>query len=233
MNNSIAKILLVDDEKDIVELLSYNITQAGFEAIKAYDGQEALEKLTLESDLILLDVMMPRLNGYEVCSKVRSMEKYKNVPIIFLTAKSDESDEIWGLNLGANDFIQKPISINKIIARIKSSLRIGSKEFEESKKSKDMVIGPLLISKERHLVLLNDKPIDLARKEFEILLFLASNPGKVFSRDRILNVVWGQDAYVVVRTIDVHVLNLRKKLGDNASLLETIKGVGYRFKDII
>lgn len=232
MNNSIAKILVVDDEKDIVELLSYNITQAGFEVIKAYDGQEALEKLSLEPDLILLDVMMPRLNGYEVCSKVRSMEKYKNVPIIFLTARSDESDEIWGLNLGANDFIQKPISINKIIARIKSSLRFGSKEFEESKKSKNMIIGPLLISKERHLVLLNDKPIDLARKEFEILLFLASNPGKVFSRDRILNIVWGQNAYVVVRTIDVHMLNLRKKLGEYAGLLETIKGVGYRFKDL-
>ncbi len=231
MDNSIAKILVVDDEKDIVELLKYNLTRSGFKVITAYDGQEAMEKLSHEPDLIILDVMMPKLNGFDVCRRIRSMEEYKNVPIIFLTAKSSESDEIHGLNLGTNDFIQKPISINKIIARIKSNLHFSERTLGLSNISKDIIIGPLLISKERYLVLLNDERIDLARKEFEILYFLASKPGKVFNRDRILNNVWGEDAYVVERTVDVHLLNIRKKLGEYSMLIETIKGVGYRFKD--
>jgi two-component system alkaline phosphatase synthesis response regulator PhoP len=232
MDNSVAKILVVDDEKDIVELLKYNLTRSGFKVITAYDGQEAMEKLSHEPDLIILDVMMPKLNGFDVCRRIKSMEEYKNVPIIFLTAKSSESDEIRGLNLGANDFIQKPISINKIMARIKSNLHFSERSTGLSNISKDIIIGPLLISKERYLVLLNDERIDLARKEFEILYFLASNPGKVFNRDRILNNVWGEDAYVVERTVDVHLLNIRKKLGEYSMLIETIKGVGYRFKDL-
>lgn len=232
MDNSVAKILVVDDEKDIVELLKYNLTRSGFKVITAYDGQEAMEKLSREPDLILLDVMMPKLNGFDVCRRIRSMEEYKNVPIIFLTARSAESDEIHGLNLGANDFIQKPISINKIMARIKSNLRLSERSHGQSNINKDIVIGPLIISKERYLVLLNDERIDLARKEFEILYFLASKPGKVFKRDRILNNVWGEDAYGGERTVDVHLLNIRKKLGEYSMLIETIKGVGYRFKDL-
>lgn len=231
MDNSIAKILVVDDEKDIVELLRYNLAKAGFKVITAYDGLEAMEKLSHEPDLIILDVMMPKLNGFDVCRRIKSMEEYKNVPIIFLTVKSAESDEIHGLDLGANDFIQKPISINKIIARIKSNLRLGEQSIGQSTINKDIAIGPLVISKERHLVLLFDRQIHLARKEFEILHLLASNQGKVFKRDRILNNIWGEDVYVIERTVDVHLLNIRKKLGEYSMLIETIKGVGYRFKD--
>lgn len=232
MDNSVAKILVVDDEKDIVELLKYNLTRSGFKVITAYDGQEAMEKLSREPDLIILDVMMPKLNGFDVCRRIKSMDEYKNVPIIFLTASSAESDEIHGLNLGADDFIQKPISINKIIARIKSNLRLSEQSIGQSTISKDIAIGQLVISKERHLVLLADRQIHLARKEFEILHLLASNPGKVFKRDRILNNVWGEDVFVVERTVDVHLLNIRKKFGEYAGLIETIKGVGYRFKDL-
>ncbi len=232
MDNSVAKILVVDDEKDIVELLKYNLTRSGFKVITAYDGQEAMEKLSHEPDLIILDVMMPKLNGFDVCRRIRSMEEYKNVPIIFLTARSSESDEIHGLDLGADDFIQKPISINKIMARIKSNLRLSEQSIGQSTINKDIAIGQLVISKDRHLVLLADRQIHLARKEFEILHLLASNPGKVFKRDRILNNVWGEDVFVVERTVDVHLLNIRKKFGEYAGLIETIKGVGYRFKDL-
>lgn len=232
MDNSIAKILVVDDEKDLVDILKYNLTRAGYSVIVAYDGQEAMEKLSREPDLIILDIMMHKLNGFDVCRRIRRMESYNRIPIIFLTASSDESDEIHGLNIGANDFIQKPISINKLMARIKSNLHFSERSLGLSNNSKDIIIGPLLISKERYLVLLDDEHIDLARKEFEILYFLASNPGKVFNRDKILNNIWGEDAYVVERTVDVHLLNIRKKLGGYSMLLETIKGVGYRFKDL-
>jgi two-component system, OmpR family, alkaline phosphatase synthesis response regulator PhoP len=226
-----SKILVVDDEKDIVELLKYNLAHSGFDVITAFNGFEAIEKLSNYPDLILLDVMMPGLDGFEVCKKIRNKEEYKSIPIIFLTAKSSEQDEVIGLNLGANDYIQKPISINKIIARINSNLRINTKQQNLLKYNDDISIGPLILSKERYLVTLDSKQIDLARKEFEILHFLASNPGKVFKRERILSNVWGDDVCVVERTVDVHLLNIRKKFGEYAGLIETIKGVGYRLKD--
>ncbi len=224
------KILLVDDEKDIVEFLQYNLIQEGFKVITAFNGKEALEKISQKPDLIILDVMMPKMDGYEVCSKIRGMEDFKNTPIIFLTAKASEQDEVLGLNIGADDFIQKPISPKKLVARVKSNLRKLETSLTEINKSAEVKAGPLTINKEKYTVSLAGKQIVFPKKEFEILAYLASNPGKVFHRDRILGDVWGSEIFVVERTIDVHVRKIREKLGDYADLIETIKGVGYRFK---
>ena len=225
------KILLADDEKDIVEFLQYNLEEEGFNVITAYDGKEALEKLSQKPDLILLDVMMPKMDGYEVCAKIRAMNDFKNVPIIFLTAKVAEIDEVHGLNIGANDFIKKPISPKTLIARLKANLRKKESEIVEPE-IKNISIGPLEINREKYTVTLNGKSIVLPKKEFEILSFLSSNPGKVFPREKILRDVWGDDIFVVERTIDVHVRKIREKLGKYSDLIETIKGVGYRFKDV-
>ena len=226
------KILLVDDEKDIVEFLSYNLAQEGFKVITAYDGKEALDKLPQKPDLIILDVMMPKMDGYETCTRIRSIDEYKNTPIIFLTAKSSEIDEVHGLNIGADDFIQKPISPKKLIARVKSNLRKADSTQSDSVASIEINIGPLHIDKDKYTVEINNETVFLPKKEFEILSYLASNPGKVFHRDKILNDIWGNDIYVVERTIDVHVRKIREKLGEHSDLIETIKGVGYRFKNI-
>lgn len=225
------KILLADDEKDIVEFLKYNLEEEGFSVITAYDGNEALEKLSQKPDLILLDVMMPKMDGYEVCSKIRAMNDFNNVPIIFLTAKVAEIDEVHGLNIGANDFIKKPISPKTLIARLKANLRKKESETPEPE-AMSISIGPLEINIEKYTVTLNGKSIVLPKKEFEILSFLSSNPGKVFPREKILGEVWGGDIFVVERTIDVHVRKIREKLGKYSDLIETIKGVGYRFKDV-
>jgi two-component system, OmpR family, alkaline phosphatase synthesis response regulator PhoP len=227
-----SKILLVDDEKDIVEFLQYNLEQEGFKVFVAYDGKEALEKLSKNPDLIILDVMMPRMDGYETCSKIKTMEEYKNIPIIFLTAKSSEIDEVHGLNIGGVDFIQKPISPKKLVARVKSNLRKMETANDIQSQSKEISIGPLVIDKEKYSVLLDGNPIILPKKEFEILAYLAGNPGKVFPRSRILNDIWGMDIFVVERTIDVHVRKIREKLDEYSDLIETIKGVGYRFKNL-
>ncbi|TSA28540.1 MAG: DNA-binding response regulator [Ignavibacteriales bacterium] len=224
------KILLVDDEKDIVEFLQYNLVQEGFKVITAFNGKEALEKISQKPDLIILDVMMPKMDGYEVCSKIRSMEEFKNTPIIFLTAKASEQDEVLGLNIGADDFIQKPISPKKLVARVKSNLRKLETSQTEISNVAEIKAGPLTINKEKYSVSLAGKQIVFPKKEFEILAYLASRPGKVFHRDKILSDIWGTEIFVVERTIDVHVRKIREKLGDYADLIETIKGVGYRFK---
>jgi two-component system alkaline phosphatase synthesis response regulator PhoP len=224
------KILLVDDEKDIVEFLQYNLIQEGFEVISAFDGKEALEKLKYNPDLIILDVLMPKLDGYDTCEKIRSIKEFKNTPIIFLTAKSAETDEIKGLNLGADDFIRKPISPKKLIARVKSNLRKSEALASDKLLSKEIKTGPLVINKEKYTVSLDGENIVFPRKEFEIISYLAANPGKVFHRDKILADVWGADIFVVERTVDVHIRKIREKLGKYSDLIETIKGVGYRFK---
>ena len=223
------KILLVDNELDIVEFLQYNLEKEGFEVLPAYDGIQALEKLSENPDLIILDIMMPKLDGFEVFRKIRENEKFKNIPIIFLTAKSGEVDEIKGLELGASDYIQKPISPKKLIARVKSNLRKLSSS-EQKDEPQIIEIGPLKIDKEKYIVYLNKKVKVFPRKEFEILYFLANNPGKVFTRDALLKSVWGPDIYVVDRTVDVHIRKIREKLEGFENLIETIKGVGYKFK---
>lgn len=224
------KILLVDDELDIIEFLEYNLRQEGFVVVTARDGKEALEKVEEKPDLIILDVMMPNMDGYEVIRKIKSKNGFENIPIIFLTAKSSELDEVHGLELGADDFIQKPISPKKLIARVKSNLR--RVPGEEKEEATVVEAGPLKIDKEKYTVHLNGESIFFPKKEFAILMLLASKPGKVFPREQILNEIWGTDIYVVERTVDVHVRKIREKLDDFANIIETVKGVGYRFKVI-
>ena len=223
------KILLVDDEQDIVEFLQYNLEKEGFDVITAYDGKEALEKIIEKPNLIVLDVMMPNMDGYEVCSRIRATNGFRETPIIFLTAKSSEMDEVKGLELGADDFIQKPVSPKKIIARVKSNLRKVKNQSSES--DSRIEIGPLKIDREKYTVLVDDESIIFPKKEFQILAHLASQPGKVFPREKILNDLWGTNVFVVERTIDVHVRKIREKLDQHSDLIETIKGVGYRFKN--
>jgi two-component system, OmpR family, alkaline phosphatase synthesis response regulator PhoP len=225
------KILLVDDEKDIVEFLEYNLRQEGFEVISAHDGDEALQKISQNPDLIILDIMMPKLDGYETCRKIRTLQGHENTPIVFLTAKSSEMDEILGLELGASDFIQKPISPKKLIARVKSNLRkheAGEKKTEPVK----INIGPLKIDRDTYTVIIDGTEKIFPRKEFEVLYYLANNPGKVFSRDALLKDIWGTDVFVVDRTVDVHIRKIREKLENFSDLIETVKGVGYRFKSV-
>ena len=225
------KILLVDDEPDIVEFLKYNLEQNGYDVIVGHDGLQALKKLSENPDLIVLDIMMPHLDGYEVYQKIRENKKFRDVPIIFLTAKSGETDEIKGLELGASDFIQKPISPKKLIARIKLNLRKNRVDLTGNDILK-LEIGPLVIDKEKYVVNIDKVETIFPRKEFNLLFFLANYPGRVFSRDELLKEVWGEDVYVVDRTVDVHIRKIREKLGKHAYLIDTIKGVGYKFKSV-
>lgn len=224
------KILLVDDEKDIVEFLSYNLEQEGFSVICGYDGVDALKKLSEKPDLIILDIMMPRLDGFETCKKIRGTKGYEHTPIIFLTAKPGEVNEIQGLELGASDYIQKPISPKKLIARVKSNLRNVDQLTEKKKRPSILKIGPLVIDRDKYVVHIDGNLRIFPRKEFELLYFLAQNPGRVFGREILLKEVWGNDVYVVDRTVDVHIRKIREKLEQYDYLIETIKGVGYRFK---
>ncbi len=225
------KILLVDDEPDIVEFLKYNLEQNGYDVIVGHDGLQALKKLSENPELIILDIMMPHLDGYEVYNKIRENKNFKDVPIIFLTAKSGETDEIKSLELGASDFIQKPISPKKLIARVKLNLRKNKVDLTGNDIIK-LEIGPLVIDKEKYVVNIDNVETILPRKEFNLLFFLANNPDRVFSRDILLKEVWGDDVYVVDRTVDVHIRKIREKLGKHAYLIDTIKGVGYKFKSV-
>lgn len=224
------KILLVDDEKDIVEFLKYNLESENFQVITAYNGEAALKKLEENPDLVILDVMMPKLNGFEVCKRIRENELYKSLPVIFLTAKSSELDEVIGLNLGANDYIQKPISPQKLIARVKTNLRKSEPLTLPPGQSSILKIGNIIIDRNKYRVTLDGKEKILPRKEFELLFYLASSPGVVHSREELLREVWGSDIYVVDRTIDVHIRKIREKLEKYSELIETLKGIGYRFK---
>lgn len=227
------KILLVDDEKDIVEFLQYNLELEGFEVITAYDGEAALNKLIENPDLIILDIMMPKLNGFEACKRIRMTKNFENTPIIFLTAKSSETDEIKGLELGASDYIQKPISPKKLIARVNTNFRKSDEILQEVKHEPIKIsIGPLHIDREKYVVYVNGAETIFPRKEFEVLYYLANNPGRVYSRDKILKEIWGTDVFVVDRTVDVHIRKIREKLNNYSDLIETVKGVGYRFKSV-
>lgn len=226
------KILLVDDEHDIVEFLKYNLEQEKFQVIVGYNGEEALEKLIEKPDLIILDIMMPKLDGFEVCRRIRGKKEFENTPIIFLTAKAGEINEIKGLEIGANDYIQKPISPNKLIARVKSNLRKVEDYTKKNLEPVKVSFGPIDINKEKYEIFIDGDKKIFPRKEFEILFYLANNPGKVFSREILLKEIWGSDVYVVDRTVDVHIRKIREKLGTHAELIETIKGVGYRLKSV-
>ena len=224
------KILLVDDEVDILEFLKYNLEQEDFEVLVSTNGKDALKKISQNPDLIVLDIMMPEMDGFEVYEQIKKNKEYQNIPIIFLTAKSGETNEIKGLDLGASDYIQKPISPKKLIARIKLNLRKSPQLEKKSKEAEPLKIGPLEIDIEKFAIKVDNKLKFFPRKEFQLLYFLASNPGKVMKRETLLKEIWGNDVYVIDRTIDVHIRKIREKLGKHSELIETIKGVGYRFK---
>lgn len=226
MNNE-QKILLVDDEPDIVEFLSYNLKKEGYQLFSATNGKEAIEVAKKElPDLIILDVMMPDMDGMETCSEIRSIPELKNVMIAFLTARSEDYSQIAGFDVGADDYINKPIKPRVLISRIKALLRRG--EINEPSSNEKQGLGGISIDRERYLVTHDGVEINLPKKEFELLDLLASKPGKVFTRDVILNSVWGGDVVVGDRTIDVHIRKLREKLGEN--FIRTVKGIGYTFE---
>ena len=228
--SSKGKILLVDDEKDILEFLTYNLKQEGYEVSSAVNGIDALNRLTDNPDLIILDVMMPEIDGLEVCRRIRKTPGFENKPVIFLTARGGESDEIKGLESGGDDYIQKPVSPKKLIARVIANLRKAEGKHISSGEATKIHIGPLQINKEEFKVKIDGEEVVFTRKEFEVLSYLAANPGKVFTREALLKHIWGADIYVVDRTVDVHIRKIREKLGGHYDLIETIKGVGYRFK---
>lgn len=225
-----ARILIVDDEEDIVDLLEYNLTREGYEPLVARDGIEALRVAAAEQpDLIVLDVMMPRMDGIEVCRRLREDATLRKTPILMLTARSGEADQIKGLDVGADIYVSKPISVPVLLSQTRALLR-GMRRGQE--RPNLLRIEDLEINKDRYLVYerVNGETIELRlpRKEFELLHFLASSPGRVFTRQELLDEVWGQDVYVIDRTVDVHVRKIREKL--SRDYIETVKGVGYTFR---
>ncbi|MDO5708135.1 MAG: response regulator transcription factor [Andreesenia angusta] len=230
------KILIIDDEKHIIELLKYNLESCGYKVIKAEDGVQGIDTAISElPDLILLDLMLPLIDGVEVCRRLRSDKRTKKIPIIMLTAKSDEMDKIIGLEIGADDYITKPFSIRELIARIKAVLR-RAKDLNSNSIEKNfgvIDIGEITIYEDKHEVKKRGDILDLTLKEFNLLNLLAKNKGKVLSRNFLLDEIWGYDYFGEVRTVDVHIRNLRKKIEDddkNPKYIETIRGVGYKIK---
>lgn len=229
-----AKILVVDDEQAILELLTFNIKQAGYEVIAVEEGYTALEKaLTEKPDLIVLDIMLPGIDGFEVCRQLRAEHHSKDIPIIFLSAKTEEFDKVIGLELGADDYVTKPFSPRELMARIKANLRrlaIEKTMLEEE----EILVGPFTIRPQNYEVSKNGKPIELNPKEFELFKLLVNNKGKVLKRSYLLNKVWGYDGYADPRTVDVHICRLRHKVEANPGepqYIETIRGLGYRFNN--
>ncbi|MDV3310303.1 MAG: response regulator transcription factor [Cyclobacteriaceae bacterium] len=217
------KILVVDDEEAIRELLKYNLQKAGFEVKTASDGEEAvaIAKEFLPS-VVLLDIMMPKMDGVEACRRLRDNPQLQKTYIIFLTARAEEYSEVAAFEVGADDYITKPIKPRALVSRIQALFR------RNHKKSSDTVVaGDLIIDRASYTVRHNGKEISLPKKEFELLFFLAQNPNKVFSRDELLQNIWGSDVYVLARTVDVHIRKVREKIGDD--YITTVKGVGYKF----
>lgn len=217
------KILIVDDEQDILDLLKYNLEKEGFIVFSCDNGKSALEVAKKEvPDLVLLDVMMPKMDGMETCYELRQIDKLKNTFIAFLTARGEDYSQIAGFDAGADDYISKPVKPRVLVSRIKAMLRrksTSSVQFEE--------VDGVLIDRDKYLVKVNGEELNLPKKEFELLSLLTSSSGKVFTREIILNTIWGEEVVVGDRTIDVHIRKLREKIGDD--YIKTIKGVGYKF----
>jgi len=229
MNNEDFKILLVDDEPDILEFLSYNIHKEGFEVFTAQNGKEAVELAKkINPHLILLDVMMPEMDGIETCETLRQDENLQNTIIAFLTARGEDYSQIAGFDAGGDDYITKPVKPKVLVSRIKALLKRLKSSSEEEKKE-DLLIkqSNLIIDRERYIVTKDSEELILPKKEFELLVLLISKPDRVFSRDEIFSAVWGDNVIVGDRTIDVHIRKLREKIGDDH--IKTIKGVGYKF----
>ena len=227
------KVLVVDDERPIVEILKINLQKEGYVVFEAYDGEEAVNRaLTVEPDLILLDVMLPKIDGFSVCKKIREKS---SVPILMLTAREEELDKVLGLELGADDYITKPFSIRELMARVKANMRRNESSFidKKEKAEEELKIGDFLFDFNRYELYKNGTLIDLTIREFDLIRFLASQPGKVFSRQNLLESVWDYEYYGDVRTVDVTVRRLREKVENDPSepkVIMTKRGVGYYFQ---
>ncbi|MBO9659610.1 MAG: response regulator transcription factor [Chitinophagaceae bacterium] len=224
MENKARKVLIADDEPDILEILKYNLTGEGYEVVTAKDGDEAIEKARrTQPDLVVLDVMMPKKTGVEVCQILRAQPAFKDTLIIFLTAVNDDGSQIRGLETGADDYVSKPVSPKVFLSRVNALFRRLNKTEVKTLEMENIKIDP-----ERFMVQVDGNDIVLAKKEFELLYLLAQKPGRVFLRNEILNQVWGNDVIVGDRTIDVHIRKIRQKLGIDC--VTTVKGVGYKFE---
>lgn len=227
------RILIVEDEPDILALVHYNLEQAGFVVEDAEDGEAALECVAAKAiDLVVLDLMLPGVDGLEVCRMLKQNARYKDIPVVMLTARADEVDRIVGLELGADDYLVKPFSPRELVLRIKAVLRRvkGSRPVTEPDDEEVLKVGQLVIDPVGHRVLLEGRAIELTATEFRLLLTLAQRRGRVQTREELLNVVWGYEYSGYRRTVDTHVRRLREKLGAAAALVETVRGVGYRFR---
>ena len=222
-------ILIVEDDRSLSDVLAYNLKQQGYEVLTAYDGQDGLNQARLKlPDLILLDVMLPILDGHEVCRRLRADTSTKDAMIIMLTARSEESDQIVGFSLGADDYVTKPFKVKVLIERIKALWRRTHTETA----AVDVVSSQgVVLDRVRHQVTIDEEPLHLTRSEFKLLETLLRQPGRVFKRSELIDAALGEDTIVLERTIDVHIRALRRKMGGNSSLIETVRGVGYRFKD--
>jgi len=225
------QIVIVEDEPDILEVLRYNLRREGFKVESSMDGVQGLRLVqNLVPDLVLLDLMLPGLDGLEICRVLKSDQSSRHIPIIMVSAKGEESDIVRGLSIGADDYITKPFSPRELMARVKAVLRRGTNRQSKSPKT-SIVMGQLKIDSEKFIVTLKEEIISLTASEFRLLHFLASNRGRVFTRDQLLGHVLGNDTIVIDRNIDVHIRAIRKKLGSTQDYINTIRGVGYRFKD--
>jgi two-component system alkaline phosphatase synthesis response regulator PhoP len=223
-------ILIVEDDEDILELVRYNLAKEGYEVAGVRSGEEAIRLVdSMKPDLVVLDLMLPGLDGLEVCKLIKNDEKVRYISIVMLTAKGEEADIVTGLELGADDYITKPFSPRVLIARVRAVLRRRTRESSDD--SSIIQIGNLVIHPGRNEVLLNNELIDLTFTEFRILHFLARRPGWVFTRDQIVDAVRGEGYPVTARSVDVHIVGLRKKLGPAREFIETVRGIGYRFRE--
>ena len=224
------KILIVEDDHDIVDMVDYNLKEHGYETVSAFNGKKGIESAEKEQpDLIILDIMLPVIDGFEVCKILKNNQKTANIPIIILSAKSQETDKVVGLELGADDYVTKPFSPRELIARIRAILRRGP----ENQPAQKIERGDVIIDGTKHKITVSGEEIVLTNTEFKLLEFIARRPGVVFSRDQILDAVSGGDAIVCYRTVDAHIKSLRQKLGTAKNYIETIRGVGYRFKEVL
>jgi two-component system, OmpR family, alkaline phosphatase synthesis response regulator PhoP len=224
-NKPSQKVLVVDDEEPILELLKYNLEKQGYDVRTAIDGQVAVDTAKkFHPDLVLLDIMMPKMDGVEACRQIRAIPELANTFIVFLTARSEEYSEVAAFDVGADDYITKPIKPRALMSRISALFRRDSKKKSSSNQIK---VGELVIDRTSYTIKINGREISLPKKEFELLFFLAQNPNKVFSRDDLLQNIWGSDVYVLARTVDVHIRKVREKIGED--YITTVKGVGYKF----
>lgn len=229
------RIMVIEDEKHIAELIAYNLEANGYEVVQALDGLTGYQMiLDNRPDLVVLDLMMPGISGLEVLQRMRANEAVKQIPVIMLTAKSSETDKIVGLEVGADDYVTKPFSVNELLARIKAHLRRTERERgAPPAESQRLIHGDLVIDLEKHEVLKDGESVTLSLKEFELLRVLLENRGRVMSRDQLLDKVWGYDYFGETRTVDVHVRHLRSKLDRGGeSLIQTIRGIGYKIRQV-